>query len=86
MILLAIQYTSTLLSGGGARHSLVVITPKLVSKSISDDIPSMTPVVTSFKGVPAIGLSVIRINKPQQLNNEKTVTKIYPMIRNLEIR
>lgn len=70
---------STRLSGGGARHHRVDMTPKLMINNVSADNPNSIPTSKSYTCEPTTGRIVNSANRPQQFNNDITVTKTYPI-------
>lgn len=67
------------LSGGGARHNLDDITPRLIKSRINDDNANEIPVVTSCSGVPLTGLMNNKSTSAQQFIIAKIVSIMKPV-------
>lgn len=66
------------LSGGGARHNLDEITPRLIKRRINDDNASEIPVVTSCRGVPFVGRIINNSTREQQFIIAKNDSMMNP--------
>lgn len=66
------------LSGGGARHNLDEITPRLIKSKINDDKANEMPVVTSCNGVPLTGCRMSKRTSAQQFIIANIVSIIKP--------
>lgn len=62
-------------------HHFEPMTPRLIISKINDDRARITPVVKSWNGVPGYGFNPSKTKNPQQLSNEKIVTRTYPEIQ-----
>ena len=68
------------LSGGGERHNLDEMTPRLIKSSINDDSANDMPVVTSWSGKPLTGFIMSRTVSAPQFIIAKNVIMMKPVV------